>query len=105
MFRTVALPVIEAETNLLTVEARLNKRVAAYLPTLLAVPDSNPAAGCVAALPQYHTTHESPLQQTRLLLKKTLSNKPYLVSKQHPWLASPWSTILVLHSGKDHDSI
>lgn len=37
-FRTVSLSILEAETNLLTVEARLNKRVATHFPTLLSVP-------------------------------------------------------------------
>ena len=43
-FQTVSLRVLEAETNLNSVDARLDKKGAAYLPTLLSAPDSNPIA-------------------------------------------------------------
>jgi hypothetical protein len=54
-FRTVSLRVLEAETNLPLVDTRLDKKVAAHLPILLAVPDSNPIMQCMKTMLTYRT--------------------------------------------------
>jgi hypothetical protein len=95
-FRTVSLRVLEAETNLPSVNARLDRKVAAHLPTLLAVPDSNPIAQCMKTMPTYRTTYKSPMQQTRGLLKKMLAKRPVAVSQEPPWTAAPWTALPIV---------
>lgn len=49
-FKTVALPVLEAEAGLCLVESRLKIRVGKHLVELSSPPEDNPAARCIKAL-------------------------------------------------------
>lgn len=63
-FKTVALPVLEAEAGLCLVESRLKRRVGKHLVGLSSLPEDNPAARCVKALRSQGGRWQSPLQHT-----------------------------------------
>lgn len=63
-FKTVALPVLEAEAGLYFVESRLKKRVGKHLTGLYSLPKDNPVAGCVGVLRSQGGRWQSPLRHT-----------------------------------------